>query len=286
MNEQDLSLNDMLIKAVREGNIDSVTEYIAVGADINTTDTKNSNTTPLILAILYGHHNIVKMLIKAGANVNIINSLGTTPLRAAIIDKHAETVELLIESGSDIHQIDICERTPLHITAEGGNVQLTQILFKAGADINAMDKWGDTPLNRAAYCQNMETVHFLIKAGANVNIPDKFGNINLKNSNIVKLFIRAGLDINYTNKLGQTLLHKAAEQGLISVMRILIKAGANLYAVDNDKSTPLMYLKHTTYNKYYKYKDSFILLAEEKKQARLKQEDCKQKAHTDYNFDL
>ena len=53
--------------------------------------------TPFSLFILPGHLEIVRMLVKSGANVNSTTKTNSTPLRAACFDGHFEIVKDLVE---------------------------------------------------------------------------------------------------------------------------------------------------------------------------------------------
>ena len=53
--------------------------------------------TPFSLCIPLGHLEIVRMLVKSGANVNSTTKTNSTPLRAACFDGHFEIVKYLVE---------------------------------------------------------------------------------------------------------------------------------------------------------------------------------------------
>ena len=57
--------------------------------------------TPLAMAALFGHTEIVDLLIRSGANVNAPTRDGNTPLHNAAFFGHAEAAELLLSSGAD-----------------------------------------------------------------------------------------------------------------------------------------------------------------------------------------
>ena len=63
--------------------------------------TKLSNF--LITASRYGNTDVVRMLIKAGANVNLTNILGQTPLMEASERGHTEVARMLIKAGADLN---------------------------------------------------------------------------------------------------------------------------------------------------------------------------------------
>lgn len=72
-----------------------------------------NNNTPLILAAMNGHTEIVRLLIDAGADVNARNSHHDTALMTAIAKGHGQIAQALIQARA---KIDICNKdgvTPL-----------------------------------------------------------------------------------------------------------------------------------------------------------------------------
>ena len=83
-----------LVAACRDGDIQKVKSYLAIGVDVNNID--EDGHTPL-------HWNInnesIEVLIAKGANVNAISKHGLTPLDMAIKRNHTETADLLRKHG-------------------------------------------------------------------------------------------------------------------------------------------------------------------------------------------
>lgn len=57
------------MKTAGEGNYNAVKRYLMCGEDVDSVD--HSGCTPLYAAAVGNHHEVVELLIKAGANVNI-----------------------------------------------------------------------------------------------------------------------------------------------------------------------------------------------------------------------
>lgn len=115
-NEQ---LNEQLLEAVEDANVDSVKNLLEKGADVNTTDT-----------------------------------YGRTPLRLAVDEDENATkiVKALLEKGAEPDKVrDTNMTTPLQIAAEIGNVEIVKALLAAGADANIRNNHNKTPLELAEY---------------------------------------------------------------------------------------------------------------------------------------
>ena len=94
---------------------------------------------------------IIKILIKAGnANVNIQDADQCTPLiLAAKKDNNVPLVKALIEAGADVNMIDKNGNTALLVALENMinmDNELIKLFVKAGANINASDENGTSAL--------------------------------------------------------------------------------------------------------------------------------------------
>lgn len=95
-----------LLWAARVGSIDIVKRIIAKKVDVNAIDL-SYNTTALMAASEGGYTNIVKLLLKHGANINAQDQVGATALTYASAGGREDTVKLLLEHGADVNIKDI-----------------------------------------------------------------------------------------------------------------------------------------------------------------------------------
>jgi len=63
-----------LTQAVTSGDESAVSALLAGGADVN--ETTSGGQTPLILAVIFGHTNLIKLLVKAGGDPHVRDNLG------------------------------------------------------------------------------------------------------------------------------------------------------------------------------------------------------------------
>jgi ankyrin repeat protein len=118
-----------LTDSVVGGDLRRVRESIERGANVN--GGFDQSIPVLEVAASFGRTEIVKVLIEAGADINLVRPLGQTALKKAVIKQHIDTTRLLIEKGADV-----CEKTEssaLQYAVDDGNRELIQILEKAGA---------------------------------------------------------------------------------------------------------------------------------------------------------
>jgi ankyrin repeat protein len=140
----------------------------------------------------------VQLLIDAGADVNHHDYRWETPLRIAVVNNNIATVRLLLKAGANVdiknpnqpeeHIYNFAEDPILFVAASGYpriSIQITEMLLKAGADPNyrnfrhydaAFDSVGITgdgytPLTFAARWGHLPIVKLLLEYGADPCIP-------------------------------------------------------------------------------------------------------------------
>lgn len=126
-----------LIYAIFNNDIEMVKIIVEAGADLNV---DFHNQTPLHEAVNVKGYETVKYLISKGANVNIKNELSkATPLIYAILVKQdVEMVKVLIKAGADVNTVFDGDsrhkgKSALQIAEELNNKEIINLLKKAGA---------------------------------------------------------------------------------------------------------------------------------------------------------
>ncbi|XP_069684095.1 transient receptor potential channel pyrexia-like [Periplaneta americana] len=170
-----------LHQAVKSGNPACVRQLIEAGAKVNAEDEKG--VTPLLLAgagvgpdnriITNKYEEIVEMLVKAGANVNLKNEdTGMTAVCHAVAARSIKAIKCLLDAGA---KIDAMENegstTVLHVAAQTGCVTIVELLLERGARclVNVGDKFGCTPLHKAAYVGARDCLRTLLKHGGDLS---------------------------------------------------------------------------------------------------------------------
>lgn len=172
-----VSVDNSLRKTEQEQlrkNGNEILEYVALKnfledngfKTVNSLEVGSDGFTPLTLAIKKGNVDLVKILLKNGANVNAKNDLNNTPLGRAAEHGNKEIVEILIRNGAKINARNYLKQTAFILAAMYGRTDVVRILFENGAHINAKNFLGETALNRALYYKEKETIKYLNEIGA------------------------------------------------------------------------------------------------------------------------
>lgn len=246
--------------AASHGDVELLKVLIAGGADLN----KNVLGSALSRAAQFNYTEAAKLLIDAGAHLNVIGQFGNNALNEAAQSNSVDVAKILLEAGMDV---DLTSGsygffTPLHDAVGFGHPEFAKLLLEAGADSNAENKYEQTPLIFAAsswvfpVTKNKERigkrgqidiVHMMIESGADVNHVSGYGYTPLNqaaqagHAEITETLIEAGADVNLTAASYGffTPLHNAAEYGHLDVVQILIEAGAHLNATNKFGDNPL-----------------------------------------------
>ncbi len=99
-----------------------------------TTQKKVHCATALWAASTGGYLDIVKILVKRGAQVNKATLTQSTPLRGASFHGHIDVMQFLLNNGADINIANCIGQSPLCIAAMRGQLNAVKFLVMNGAD--------------------------------------------------------------------------------------------------------------------------------------------------------
>ena len=220
-------------------------------------DMNQGGFTPLLYAAREGCIECAQELVAGGANLDLPDPHRVTPLVMALLNLHFDLAAYLIEAGADVNQWDLYGRSPLYMAADTstlpvqGNgsmvvlpsmdklsaLDVARLLLEKGANVNAQlkrrppyrnvpqDRGGDsilsqgaTPLLRAARAGDTPMVKLLLEHGALVDLPS--------NQGVTPLMAAAGVEYGLRVTRGRN----RTEEGVLSTMRALLDAGADINA--------------------------------------------------------
>jgi ankyrin repeat protein len=138
---------EMIVKEIYkdEPNLNLINDLIVLGANLDWQDEDDYNSTPLHVAASWGEVEITRMLIDAGANVNLQDKWGKTSLHWAAFYGQVEIVRMLIGAGANVNLQTNGGWTPLHWAARRGEVEIARMLIDAGARKDIPNEDGNLP---------------------------------------------------------------------------------------------------------------------------------------------
>lgn len=209
-----------------------------------------SGSTALMHAAAHGHHEVVKLLVAAGADARLVDRDGQSPLVHAANSGSTRSVATLLEAGNadpnDVVGV-AGGGTPVpllvHAMASGAE-SLSELLIKAGASVNAAGG-GVAPLLLAAQAGSTKLLTQLLARGADVTAASEAGVTPLMilaaagHVRGVKLLLEAAKAppsppelllqvVDATTENGTAALHTAARQAHVKVVSELLAAGASV----------------------------------------------------------
>ena len=224
--------------------------------------------TPLHLAVVYGHEDVVEYLLERGADVTVENYPFHDSLLTSAHDRQNEALAELITvairkrfrhyapgphailndvaNGNLIEvrswlstaseECNVCAEdgnTPLHVAAKHLNIEMAKLLLDHGADANSANKHGFKPVHVALYRNNYWYHRQDGWKFANLMLGHTQPNINLAATFGSVEQVRSFLQNNpkladFCDSCNKRPLSSAAAQGHVEIVRLLLDAGADV----------------------------------------------------------
>lgn len=193
--------------------------------------------TPIILAAFCGHDNVVRVLLKAGADPRRRaipkpwRDVGITLLHIACMAPRVTATLLELDTVDVNAKATVAEWTPLHFAAMEGSVACITALLKAGADLEARGRAGSTALHCATRFGELDAVKCLVRAGANCMAQNIGGVVPLfvacdaGYTDVTQYLLAKCEDVNqYLSPRRNRALHYLAFSGHDNLMRKFLKS--------------------------------------------------------------
>ncbi len=233
--------------AVGDDRIQAAELLLQIGADVNYKSP--AGLSVLSLATRSGGVGLASLLLKAGANVMDRNSANVLAYDLAVIYGHDELIDLLIEHMNQVvpavdKQADD-GTTALMRAAMVSDVKATKELLAAGADSSRRNRHGESPLSYAVARDLDEVVQALRAAGVEKLPGDKLiGPQSIVHAGsqgalgTILDLLDSGTSIDITDDDGDTALTAAAVHP--GLAKVLAKRGADLSHRNGEGKTAYM----------------------------------------------
>jgi ankyrin repeat protein len=247
-----------LHRAIRKGSLPLVRLLLSRGASVSATSTsdfrqtgKNAYhyaalSTPEIMAELLKHPGCA-----AAEEFYKDHDKPRGVLHVALRAESRAMVELLLDHGLSPNAQDDSGETPLHFILGNrksveGALPLVRLLIERGADIDAKggNYWDETPLFAAVRDSFTPAVALLLDLGCDAAQKSRLGDTLLHlaaeryDAKIVTMLLARGAKLEEKNRIGRTALHIAAHANRLEVVKALLDAGADPLSTDRAGKTP------------------------------------------------
>lgn len=218
----------------------------------------SSKSAALHISSLFGLTSLAQFLIARGDPVNSRDCDGRSPIWIATLNGHEDMVRILLDAHADPNFGDRLGRRPLQLAAASNLVSLVKLLITSKADVNSADFEGSTPLYEAVSQGYLLVVLELLQSVASPNcISDKKTALYVAATanfpKIVWALLSAGARVNAKSVMNTgsfpaigTALHAAARKGFTKIVEMLLD-GADINEkisierkVLQPKTSPLM----------------------------------------------
>jgi uncharacterized protein len=169
--------------AAHRGNVTAIEAAATTKADLNTRD--GYGRTPLHVAVFARQREAVKALVKAGANINLLENDRYDGITIASVADDEDTLRLLISLGANAKlTTSRYDGSALIAAAHLGHDGVVRQLIAAGASLDHVNNLHWTAVIESIVLgdggkRHQATLEALIKAGANLQLTDRSGNTPL-----------------------------------------------------------------------------------------------------------
>ena len=203
LDAQDITRKTPLMKATRNGKINTVKRLLAAGCSLNIRD-KNGDTA-LHFSARQGRVELVGALVDAGSDVNMQNQWGHAPLMEAVCYNNKDAASRLLVAECDVNLREYKGGdTALHVSVRKNYTTITERLLQTDHVQQVYNYQGELALYDAVVNQKMDAIKLFLLYNYDLCTPIK---------------------LEYDGTGGKTLIRVALERGHFELMRMLALVG-------------------------------------------------------------
>lgn len=151
--------------ACDDNNIEIVKLLLTAGADLEIKDV--AGNTALAITIERGYEDLAHLLIDAGADIHTLGTHRTTLIHLACLRCSRQMIEYLISKGLDVNALASDKRSALiYTTNNGGNIEAARVLIENGI---SSDHFSEA-FKEACWRGNPDIAQLLLAHGADKNV--------------------------------------------------------------------------------------------------------------------
>ena len=249
INTEDNDWKRPLHLAAESGDEALVRYLLRKGADVQGADSENRHA--LHLAAHRGHDKVVLCLLLGGANINARDARGRTALHHAAVTGQDQVISVLVMEGANRDIEDEDKNAAWSLAWNGGLMSTQKLLlttyqkWKVGAEMYNAIMAKDLPSLRKKLDEGLDP-NFRTKPGIPLLLHVALAGRNNNDmvfSEMAKLLLDRGADVQAKSPKGATALHYAAMAKDYATMKVLVERGANVNVKDTygHGKTPLDY---------------------------------------------
>ncbi|XP_016517157.1 caskin-2 [Poecilia formosa] len=203
-------------------------------------------------AALTGTTELLAALLEAQAAVDIKDTNGMRPLHYAAWQGKAQSVLTLLRSGASVNGASMDGHIPLHLAAQYGHYEVSEMLLQHQSNPCLLNRAKKTPLDLACEFGRAKVVQLLLSSNMVAALLEDERkeptdsayttplHLAARNGHkdVIRLLLKAGIDINKTSKSG-TALHEAALYGKTEAVRLLLDAAVDVNTRNTYNQTAL-----------------------------------------------
>ena len=180
--------------AIANDNISALNKLLSEQVDVEVKD--GANRTALMIAAKYADVELFEKLIVRGADIHGTTKRGGNVLMFAVLGRNGKIVAHLVKGQVDVDSVADNGWSAITVAAAKGYVDMLAILMPHSKQLNQQDIYGWTPAMRAVDNGHLNAAELLLAS--------------------------KGADPNVKNEVGETALHRAAENANKAMLELLL----------------------------------------------------------------